>query len=545
VGLDGIKHQILAFAVLATLIPAVTTAWISYVQNKRSLTEKVTEELANAGSQAARELDLWSKERLYELRVFAASYEVSENLERWQRGGVARTAARGRLGDYLQSVQVRFADYHELLVTDAGGRPVATSRDTAGPVNLGDDWLRRIRTEEALLGDPKREVDGETRLALAVPIVGASGAFLGAMVARVNLRAAGDLLEGLTQGSVTLVDRAGEPIPATGAPLTAVPPDALTRLREAAGRVVEYRGETGDRMVGSLVDVPRLSWSVVVAIPRSDAYAPIARLRNVTILTLTALLAVVGVIAYGMGLHLVRPLDRLTQGAGRVAGGDLDVDLPVASYGEIGYLTRVFNDMVRRLRESRQELERLTLTDGLTGLANRRHLMATLEAELQRSQRHKHPCSALMMDVDKFKQYNDTYGHLAGDDVLVRMGVVLRETLRTVDHAARYGGEEFAVILPETDLEGALEVGERIRERLAKEAFVPDPQGPPVAVTVSIGVAEFPRDGEKAEALLNAADGALYQAKKKGRDRVVATDQKRVRASQRVKKVSISEVDAR
>ncbi len=123
-----------------------------------------------------------------------------------------------------------------------------------------------------------------------------------------------------------------------------------------------------------------------------------------------------------------------------------------------------------------------------------------------------------MMDIDRFKEFNDTFGHQAGDDVLAGLGEVLVDATRDADVTARYGGEEFIVILPDTDVDGAVEAGERIRERLAREVF----QGR--KVTVSIGVAEYPRHGKSPTDLIASADWALYAAKDAGRDRVVAAD---------------------
>jgi diguanylate cyclase (GGDEF)-like protein len=525
--LRGIKNQLVAFTIAATLLPGLTTAWISYAQNRRSLIAKIAQELASAGSQAARELDLWSKERLYELRVFGASYEVSENLERLQRGQPGqRTQAQVRLRDYLRSVHERFADYDELLAVDPTGRAMASSEPRPGSVRLPEDWPRRLRTEETVLGDPYRDDDGRTRFAMAIPITAASGRFLGGIVARANTQSIGGLLANFRPGGtgrVSVVDRSGALIPTdTTEVALSLPADGMDRLRAAQGAAVEFRDQTGAAVVGSLVPVGLLEWSVVASIPRRDAYAQVARLRNLTLLLLTGLLVLVGLLAYGLGALMVRPLDRLTQGAARVAGGDLAVDIPVTAGAEIGYLTQVFNEMVVRLRESRRELERLTVTDVLTGLANRRHLMVTLDQEIRRSSRHERPCAVLMLDVDHFKQYNDTYGHLAGDDVLARVGNTLRDTLRTLDVAARYGGEEFAVVLPEARLDAAVDVAERIRTRLSQETFPGNVDGKSGRVTVSIGVAAYPDHGDSSETLLAAADAALYQAKKKGRDRVFA-----------------------
>jgi diguanylate cyclase (GGDEF)-like protein len=200
-----------------------------------------------------------------------------------------------------------------------------------------------------------------------------------------------------------------------------------------------------------------------------------------------------------------------------VAAGDLTVELPAGGVGEVGYLTRVFNTLVARLREreSQAQLERLSLTDALTGLYNRRHLMGTLATEVQRSQRLRRPFSLLMADVDHFKQYNDTYGHPAGDAALTRIAEILRKTTRGVDCVARYGGEEFVVMLLETTLGTATIVAERIRAHVASEQFANG------RITISIGVAECPSDGDTPESLIESADAALYEAKDRGRDRVV------------------------
>ena len=209
------------------------------------------------------------------------------------------------------------------------------------------------------------------------------------------------------------------------------------------------------------------------------------------------------------------PLDRLRGALAKVSAGDLSVDLPRGGSGEVLYLTQMFNTMVESLRKHRGEMERLSITDALTGLTNRRHLMTLLETEVKRSKRSAQPFSVLMLDVDHFKRHNDEYGHLAGDDVLVRLSAILRESLRTYDCAARYGGEEFLVMLSGTGKERAMEVAQRLRARMRSERF----SG--ATVTLSIGVADFPRHGEDAEAVIGAADDALYEAKRAGRDRVV------------------------
>src|SRR2546428_397710 len=141
----------LVFALLATLIPSVTTGWISYLQNERSLAAKITGELQSVSAQTAREIDLWVKERLYELRVFASSYEVSENLDRIRRAGGER--AHERLTGYLRSVRERFADYQELLVVNPEGEELASTAPQPTAVELPPGWTTTIHVDNAVVGD--------------------------------------------------------------------------------------------------------------------------------------------------------------------------------------------------------------------------------------------------------------------------------------------------------------------------------------------------------------------------------------------------------
>ena len=520
--LDSIRSKMLVFGILATLIPSFTTAWISYLQNKRSLTEKITGELQSVSAQTAREMDLWVKERLYELRVFASSYEVSENLDRITgRGGAPALA---RLTDYLRSVRERFADYPELLVVNPRGEAVATTARQATPAHLPANWATAIRTDNAVLGDTYW--DGALAkgvVVFAVPIYQTGGRFLGALTAKLDLAAVHHLLRRFaagTAGRVYLITVAGQPLAGSEAEREDLMQrhldSAVTqRLLEHEGLPIEFTGLQGDRVVASAKRVPHVDWAVLVQVPAAEAFRQVNRLRNVTVLIVAALLVGVGLLAYVLGLLITRPLNRLTRGAARVAGGDLDVDLPVVGGRELRYVTEVFNDMVTRLRESRRELERLSITDDLTELYNRRYVMEALGNEVRRSRRLEHPFALLMLDVDHFKEYNDAYGHLAGDAALARVAAILKESTRDVDCAARYGGEEFVVLLPETEAQGATETAQRIQARLARDELVGG------KLTLSVGVAQFPEDGESPDELLAGADAALYQAKREGRNRVL------------------------
>ncbi|MGN6598478.1 MAG: diguanylate cyclase [Actinomycetes bacterium] len=167
---------------------------------------------------------------------------------------------------------------------------------------------------------------------------------------------------------------------------------------------------------------------------------------------------------------------------------------------------------------SYREAQRVAITDPLTGLWNYRYLSMSLGREIERASRFRRPLAVLMLDVDLFKKVNDTYGHARGDAVLRELAHRLAEQVREVDVLARYGGEEFTVVLPETDRGGAEKLARRILEAVRNVPF--SDGGPPLQVTVSIGVAIYPQHGQSPAVLLRAADEALYLAKAQGRDQV-------------------------
>ena len=536
--LDTVRSKILAFALVVTLVPTGLTAWISYTQNRRALEEKISQELLSSSAQTAREMDVWLKERLYDLRVFASSYEVSENLAR----GAGASRTRGRLSDYLNSVRERFSDYEELIVLDPQGRLIASSEKQPRRLRLPSDWRRELGSTNALVADASWDHSlAKGILLVAVPVQRADGRMIGALAARLNLRGAREGLQAFapgTSGQVYLMASGGNVIVSSrmsSADLMQVTlrPALLERLTAREGAVVTYESVSGAEVLGSLKRVPRVGWAVLAEIPADAAYQQVRQFRDLTLAIVAGLLLAVTAIAYHLALLIVRPLERLTKGAAEVADGDLAVDLPTAT-GEVGDLTYVFNHMVGRLRQSRQDLdavnetlrqqneglERLSASDSLTGLSNRRILTQRLSEELQRAQRQNHSFTVLMLDVDHFKKYNDAYGHPAGDEVLKKVANILRNCTRAGDCTARYGGEEFAVLLSGKGGDTALQLAERIRARVAAEEFVGG------KVTISGGIAEFPHHGHTAEAVISSADEALYEAKREGRNRVVCARRK-------------------
>ena len=368
----------LMFAVVATLLPSLTTVWISYIENKRALSAKASEELLGLSAQAVREVDLWTKELRYNLRVFSSSYEVTENLERIPlvNGEPVHSGIyHKRLNDYLNSVRDHFPDYSELLVLDHHGHVVASSADTPRRVALPTDWAKDLTRNDWALGPPYWDsTAAHAEMLVSVPIESArragrgagGGRLMGALASRVNLHGLADTLQRFSPGEagqIYLMTRTGRLVVSSRGSSQALmregfSRDATNALLQREGRAVQFNSFTGDRVVGSARSLPSLDWIVASEIPAAEAFRQVARLRNVTLGAVLLLLAVVGALSYFLSLLIVRPLNRLTQAAGEVAKGDLDVGLPVTTGGEVGYLTEVFNNMVVRLRESRVELER-------------------------------------------------------------------------------------------------------------------------------------------------------------------------------------------
>jgi two-component system, cell cycle response regulator len=177
-------------------------------------------------------------------------------------------------------------------------------------------------------------------------------------------------------------------------------------------------------------------------------------------------------------------------------------------------------DLQKELLETNKRLELLSITDGLTKLHNHRYFQDELARAFEESQRYQRPLSLAMIDIDFFKKFNDTYGHAVGDDVLKQAADLYRHSVRSTDLVARYGGEEFAVILPQTDHEGAALLAERMREAVEGLQIPRVSGGGSLGVTASFGVASVPDTAADRDSLMAAADAALYRAKRGGKNRV-------------------------
>jgi len=208
----------------------------------------------------------------------------------------------------------------------------------------------------------------------------------------------------------------------------------------------------------------------------------------------------------------------------RVYGTVLDITDRKESERVIADFNILQRSQLRELEAVNQRLEELSFTDGLTGLHNHRAFQERLIEEYHRARRHKKKLSVVMIDVDLFKEYNDEYGHPAGDEVLKAVAATIGACMRNTDLAARYGGEEFVLILPQTGLRGAVALADRIRKRIENREWSER------KVTISAGCACLGRHAADGSSLLALADRALYESKSSGRNRVSAAHNPKSRA---------------
>ena len=540
----SVRNRILLFALLVTLVPSIGLGWVFFKKTEQALLESSQRELTGAISQVGGELELWFRERYHDIRVFSNSSALFENLEGFldERslsavpGAPAQDPHLKRLESYLSIVLAQLSDYEGLLVFDREGGLLSRVPQRTTPVELPLDWREQLEANEIVVGDVHRSEIGSPLMLVAVPILSGQDDDLGLLAAEIRLDALAAVMRSSllskelpgTSTELSLVGTEGQILLSTRRPSTTARgahfSSDLTPLELA-----EYVNVEGVPVVGVMAPVADHAWRLVIEKPVEELFAEVIQVRNRTLLGVGVLVSLIGLFAYSIARGIVSPLERLTEAAGKVADGDLDVKIPVTSRDELGKTTQVFNEMVDQLRQSRDRLRQLSTIDSLTQLANRKHVVEKLATHLERFRRHGTPFSILLLDVDRFKAINDSLGHVAGDKVLADLGSILTRLLRAVDIAGRYGGEEFLIILDETRGSEALQTAERIR--LTIEAARVNAAETPVTFTVSIGVAEV-GVGEDEDSLIMRADAALYQAKNEGRNHSVLADPREIKVTQ-------------
>ena len=393
------------------------------------------------------------------------------------------------------AVQDSQPDLDLLRVADADGRVIAGSDMAGGAVAsiAGREFFTRLRDDPVrrviLLGPTESPVNGRRALLVAHRLRRHDGGFAGVSVAEIPI----ERFEGILAGGVSGAHDIASLRTSTLA-LVARHPEIPGDRRESEFAPESLGRQLAEgRLAGTFAERSRIDdRDRVHAFRRLEAfdlvvtvgYAPedfLREYRRDALVMLVEALAL-GVLAVGATIMIHRSW--------------------------------------RRQENVSQELARQARTDSLTGLANRRRFFEVAEAELARAGRYRSNLAVLMVDIDHFKEVNDAYGHSTGDLVLRQLGALCLGLLREVDTVGRVGGEEFAILLPETDLAAGMEVAERLRAAVESHR-VPREEGLPIAITVSIGVAAS-APGKNLDTLMSQSDSALYEAKRSGRNRVLA-----------------------
>lgn len=520
-------------------------------ESENVLREKARETLSYSVLRRSARIDEWLGERTQELGRWSASFILSEGLPRMRPTGRAADLVRRDLDAFLASLLEHNVVYESLFVTDPRGAVVASTRpESPEPEVL--QALRSLPAETGRLSPVFRSASlGRPTLVAARAVQGPDVETVGALAGRVDLRQLEVRLAPpqeepaleflLLDAAGGILARSGHVVATPGRERFPVPVDAALVRGGVTSLSASATGSAEGALLVSVrpLDGP-LPGFLVATLPEAVAYRSLeSSRRNLLAAGIPIVVAAVG-LAFFLARQLLLPIRRLSAGARRMSTGDFDVRLPAFGRDEIAGLTRAFNDMARRVLEGRTSLEKardelahanaelqqanaaleeLAITDGLTGLFNHRHFQEAWERELRLAQRDERPVGLLMLDLDRFKDYNDRYGHTAGDEALHAVADCLRRGLRASDLAFRYGGEELTAILPGCDKPAACRVAEGVRASLRK---LPRSIDRPRPLTVSIGVAAFPADGTTPREILDRADSALYVAKSEGRDRVVA-----------------------
>lgn len=543
----SLQAKLLAVILLCALVPVLGIGAYLMRLNQKTLGEKVSETLDSHLLRKGAALDLWMGERLKEAARWSASFVVYEGLESLS-GPAASPRAQRDLVEYLESLLGHYRVYESLFIVDPQGTVVAATRD-----ERLEDWMMALlpasSSSTATIVSPVQTSTflGRPTMVILQPVapgLEGRGRVIGYFVLRLDLRELETLLaENATpetpaawlldaHGDVIaragkIAENPGEPFPVAIAEATKQP-HVLERTINGVSTVIALRAIN-----------PPLAGYLAATVESSVAYGALRRSQERIVASGLAAILLIVAISYLASRGILRPISLLSQGAKRVAAGDLDVYLPVRGRDEIADLTLAFNDMANKIREGRERLEAahdelartneglkaanraletLAITDGLTSLYNHRHFQDSLEKELRKCEQQGRPLSLLIIDIDHFKAFNDRWGHQEGDAALRRVAAQVMKGIRPSDMAFRYGGEELAVLMTSCAKTQAAEVAEKLRMAVRDNAQRPGRFGD--RLTVSVGVAAFPEDGALPRTLVDAADAALYTAKAEGRDRV-------------------------
>jgi diguanylate cyclase (GGDEF)-like protein len=431
-------------------------------------------------------------------------------------------------------------NFSNFVAADLKGNIYCSARQgTANNMHIRDRvYFRKVLETKSVFVDDYvfGKISNVPVIPIAGPIFDADGELRGVMLVTVNLSwIAKTMSQRLPPGAVLKIyDSKGTVLVQLPDHDSAVGKSSLDfeKIR-ACGTNKIFTGIENNRTeylyACSLIPYGEHAFHVAIGVPRTQAYAEADQVmqRSLALFLLTTLVVMGSAWVFGNSL-IIKGIQRLMLASREIASGRLSTRMDTHRTDEIGQLEIAFNEMAAALESSEKDararedalayanskLEKLSITDALTGLSNRAHINQVLEHELNSHLRYGKPCSLIMIDIDYFKAVNDTHGHQVGDSVLIEFAKLISEGTRVTDAVGRWGGEEFLIVCPVTDITAASALAEKLRKLIESHAF-------PVAgsKTGSFGVASF-APVEEIDAVIARADAALYRAKRNGRNKV-------------------------
>lgn len=535
--MNSVSTRIILCVFLSTLVTTVVVSWLGITAIHEEVRARV------------------------EFRTRSLAVERRDEIERWYTAAATQLAASTSIGtawhtqllselSEIESHEIRTFRWHSL----AGESFIA---DSAGSASGPKDLARPPRELTRYFDDLRLRRSGPSRptatgcLSNQIDLVTISSEVVATVEGCLSQSALEQILNpsagDLAGMRILVADETGRVAATAGvradARLGTMLP--ISEFRYArTGRLLDYEDADGHRLVASLSPIARTGWIVVVETDYGRALGSAIAITNQIFIVDVCLILLFSILAYKITLAIMQPIEALSIGAQRIAGGQVDyqIPLPPNSNDEFGLLTRVFNGMMEKLRSSQLEIEQdrfrlaeqneelqranevlaqLSITDGLTKLHNHRYFQDYLTREIKRVGRTQQPLTLILLDIDDFKLLNDTYGHAAGDEVLSSLASIMNDSAREADLIARYGGEEFVVLMSNTDLPGAVHLAEKIRMAVETTRLIIGDSMKPIEITISLGVALF--DGNRRK-FFSEADRALYRAKAAGKNCVVIAD---------------------
>ena len=564
----SIRHRLIASFVLLSLLPLLVSGYISYAESSGEIERRTRLFAGEVVKQVAKNVQLQMLEVETASEALVLSDGVQAALARYAVDDAAEKGrARAELTKILLDSYGSFEDVSQKYFLDKDNRildpqvlgqlggaleqfaaaaPPRRGRPHWGALDLWGGQKSIVMLRQVYFKSNNRLAGS---LFLGVRPLHFAGIF-----DNVQLGEGSDIfiLDG-RDGSVVVQARErpnGAPLAAgllaeLGASLRHGQPGGFAAYEDVAA---DGRGRASYR--AAYAQIPRTSWYVVSTLPNDSLLAQAQSVRDKILLI--GLLCFVGALAlaYLIARSISAPLEKLAALMRATEGGNYSLRMDYTGRDELAQLARKFNEMAGNIGQAHEQLESrvaartlelelaneklatLSMTDALTGIANRRRFDAVLEAELHRAGRCGQPLALLMIDVDHFKSYNDFYGHQDGDACLLRVARLLHgHARRAGDLAARYGGEEFVMLAADTDLETAAALAEGIRLAL-EQAGLPHAESPIGCVSVSIGVAVLlPDQRQSGEMFIRTADKAMYRAKQQGRNQVQLAGGRRIAAA--------------